>query len=94
LKGSIQKKRDSRHAAAVNRKRRCPKRPKAKNEPQRHLDKTFPQIPQNACREAPKIRFAEFAEAWLESYAEINLKQSTLACYRDIIHRIFIDVPG
>jgi hypothetical protein len=67
----------------------APRDPGPKKETKRHLNKTFPQITQSACRDVPKIRFEQFAETWPESYPEINVKLSTLARYRDIIDRVF-----
>ena len=58
------------------------------------LSQNLPRIPQNACKEIPKIPFAKFAEIWLKTHAETSLKRSTLARYRDIIFRVFIPAIG
>jgi len=94
LKGATRKKGNFCHATAVIKKRRCIKKGQAGNGAQRLLTVTPPQTPQTAFRKISEIRFSEFAESWLKSYAEIHVKQSTLARYGDIIRRIFLPALG
>ena len=52
------------------------------------------EINQGTYREIPKTKFREFAQNWLKTYAEVNVKPSTFARYKDIIHRLLIPAWG
>ncbi len=95
MKGSIRKRGNFHPApAAISRKKRWSKRTQAENESKTHSNDRFKEIRQIAQQVIPQTKFKELAEVWLKSYAEINLKQSTLARYRDIIKRLFIPAWG
>jgi hypothetical protein len=95
LKGSIRKRGNFHPApAAIRQKTRWFKRTQAENATKTHSNDKFQEIRQIARQAVSQKRFKELAVVWLKSYAEINLKQSTLARYRDIIQRLFIPAWG
>lgn len=95
MKGSIQKKSNIYYAViAINGKRRWFKGGKTKKDAQKILNEKLPEIDQGTYRELKKATFREFTEIWLKSYAEPNVKPSTLAGYMDTINRLLIPAYG
>ena len=86
MKGSIRKRGKFHPApAAIIRKKSWFKRAQAKNESETASNDKIQEIRRIARQGFPQIRFKELAGIWLKSYAEINLKQSTLARYRHVV---------
>lgn len=94
MKGSIQKKGKTYYAViALNGKRKWFKGGKRKDA-ERVLAEKLTEINQGTYREIPKQTFKEFSKVWITSYAEINLKPSTLALYNIILDKHLIPQWG
>ena len=95
MRGSIQKKGRIYYAVIpLNGKRKWFKGGPAKKDAERVLAQRLSEITQNTYQETPKATFKKFSELWLKSYAEVNVKPSTLASYRDIVERLLIPAWG
>ena len=95
MKGCIQKKGKTYYAIiAINQKRKWFRGGQAQKDAQRALIETLNEINQGTYKEIPKTKFREFSRTWLKTYAEVHVKTSTLARYRDIINRLLIPAWG
>ncbi|HVN96176.1 MAG TPA: tyrosine-type recombinase/integrase [Syntrophorhabdaceae bacterium] len=88
MKGSIQKKGSIYYAVIpIGGKRKWYKGGDTKKDAQRILTEKLFEIDAGTYKEIPKTTFKEFAEFWLNSYVEGNLKPSTAKGYRDIVKK-------
>lgn len=90
MTGSIQKKGNVYYAViALNGKRKWFKGGK-KKDAERVLNEKIAELTTGTYKEIPKITFKKFAEYWIKSHAENNVKPSTLAGYNHIINKRLI----
>jgi hypothetical protein len=95
MKGSIQKKGKIYYAiGAIGDKREWFRGGPAKKTTRKVLTEILNEINQGTYREIPKTSFKKFAEIWLTNHAQVNIKPSSLARYRDIIHRLLLPSFG
>ena len=95
MRGSIQKKGKIYYAVvAIGQKRKWIRAGPERSDAQMVLAEKLAEIVKGTYREAPKATFGEFSELWLKTHAEVNVKPSTLASYRDIISRLLIPFWG
>ena len=95
MRGCIQKKGDFYYAiVAIRNKRKWFKAGPSQNDAQKVLAEKIHEINEGIFQEYPKIKFDKFARSWLSDYAEINLKPSTFARYRDIVERLLVPAWG
>ena len=87
-KGSIQKKGNVYYAViALNGKRKWT-RGGTKKDAQRILNEQLNELDNGTYKEIPKMKFSDFSDLWLKSYAEAKVKPSTLVGYKDTIKRL------
>lgn len=65
-----------------------------KKEAEAFLDTVQAEIHAGTYRELKQATFAEFGQLWLETYAELNVKPSTLATYRSRINGAYARAFG
>lgn len=88
-KGSIQIKGGTYYAViALNGKRKWFKGGSTQKDAQRVLIEKLSEIDNHTYKEIPKTRFRDFSEIWLKTYAEVSVKASTHASYKDIVDRL------
>ena len=86
MRGSIQKKGKTYYAVMpLNGKRKWLKGGSTKKDAEKVLAEAIAEINGGTFKEVPKITFGEFADLWLTSYVETNLKPSTQAGYKFIV---------
>ncbi|MBI4377603.1 MAG: site-specific integrase [Nitrospinae bacterium] len=89
MKGSIQKKSKIYYAVIpLNSKRKWIRGGDTKKDAQRVLNDKLAEINQGTYREVIKATFMDFSETWLKDYAEVKVKPSTFAGYKDIIAKL------
>jgi len=97
MRGSIQVKGNKKKiyyaVIALRGKRRWFRGP-TKKDAQRILNETLTQVDNGTYKEIQKIAFREFAKLWLQSYAEGNLKPSTILGYQTVIQRRLVPFLG
>jgi integrase len=95
MRGSIQKKGKVFYAVVANgQKRKWFRAGSEIQDARRVLAEKIAEITKGTCRGVRKATFGQFSELWLKSYAEVNVKLSTLASYQDIIRRLLIPSWG
>lgn len=88
-KGSIQAKGSTYYAViALSGKRKWFKGGSTQKDAQRVLIEKLSEIDNHTYKEIPKTRFRDFSEIWLKTYAEVSVKASTHASYKDIVDRL------
>ena len=89
MKGSIQKKGKTYYAVfPLNGKRKWIRGGDTKKDAQRVLTEKLSEINQGTYREVIKAKFRDFSEKWIKDYAEVKVKPSTLAGYKNIIAKL------
>jgi len=66
----------------------------SKRAAERQLNDLMGDVHKGIYRELQKATFSQFAELWLDSYAKMKTKPSTLRGYKDIINNHLIPVMG
>jgi integrase len=90
MEGSIQKKGSIYYAVVAlgHRKRKWFRGGTAKKDAQRVLTEKLSELNDGTYKEIPKTTLSEFADLWIKSYVEGNLKPSTIRGYKDMVGRL------
>jgi len=95
MRGSIQKKGEMYYAVLpLGSRRKWFKGGTTRKEAEKVLIEKSYEFTTGAYREIPKISFKKFADLWLENYAAVNVKPSTLSVYKHIIEKRFLHAFG
>lgn len=96
MRGSIQNKSGRYYAViAIGSKRKWfSGKDRTKKSAQKKLTEVLKEIDDGTYKEIPEITFSDFADQWIESYAEVSVKPSTLVGYKDIVSRLMKPVFG
>jgi integrase len=90
MQGCLQKKNKAYYVVLpINGKRKWFKGGKTKRDAQKVLTDKLSEINSGCYKEIPKTTFKTFSKHWLKTYAEVNVKPSTLARYEDVITPAF-----
>ena len=88
MRGSIQKKGKIYYVVfPFNGKRKWIRGGTTKKDAEKILAETLSEVNGGSFREIPKITFGDFADLWISSYVESNLKPSTQAGYKFIVEK-------
>ena len=91
MQGCLQKKNKAYYVVLpINGKRKWFKGGATKRDAQKVLNDKLSEINSGCYKEIPKTTFKTFSKHWLKTYAEVNVKPSTLARYTDVIERLLI----
>jgi integrase len=91
MQGCIQKRGKKYYVVlAINGSRKWYKGGATKRAAQKVLNDKIAEINSGTYKEMPKTTFKTFANHWLKTYAEVNVKPSTLTRYKDILERLLI----
>ena len=95
MQGCLQKKNKEYYVVLpINGKRKWFKGGATKRDAQKVLNDKIGEINAGTYKEMPKTTFKTFSAHWLKTYAEVNVKPSTLARYKDIIERLLYQPSG
>ncbi len=95
MRGSIQKKGRTWYAVVpINGKRKWFRGGPTKKDAERVLGERLAEVSGGTFKEIKKITFQEYSQHWLRTYAEVSVKPSTYASYKDVINRLLVPEYG